>query len=103
MDRTHDRVRHDKIDAAGGITLRVAGLLRHIGVGRRYARTDVILLVQDIHVHIVNTATGELLLDLTVEPATTTDPPADPQDPPKGIARTCSSQVRAIPMSRDIT
>ena len=30
---THDRVRRDKIDKAGSVTLRVAGRLRHIGVG----------------------------------------------------------------------
>ena len=65
---THDRVRHDKIDKAGSVTLRVAGRLRHLGVGRTYARTDVILLVQDLHVTIVNAATGEILRDLIVDP-----------------------------------
>ena len=55
---THDRVRHDKIDKAG--TLRVAGHLRHSGIGRTYARTDVILLVQDPHVTIIDVATGQL-------------------------------------------
>ena len=65
---THDRVRRDKIDKAGSVTLRVAGQLRHIGVGRTYARTDVILLVQDLHVTIVNAATGEILRDLIIDP-----------------------------------
>ena len=65
---THDRIRHDKIDKAGSVTLRVAGRLRHIGVGRTYARTDVILLIQDLHVTVVNAATGEILRDLTVDP-----------------------------------
>jgi len=65
---THDRVRHDKIDKAGSVTLRVTGRLRHIGVGRTYARTDVILLIQDLHVTIVNAATGEILRDLIVDP-----------------------------------
>jgi transposase InsO family protein len=75
---THDRVRHDKIDKAGSVTLRVAGQLRHIGVGRTYARTDVILLVQDLHVTVINAATGEILRDLrSSTPAATTNPPAD--------------------------
>jgi hypothetical protein len=65
---THDRVRHDKVDKAGSVTLRVAGQLRHIGVGRTYARTDVILLIQDLHVTIVNAATGEILRDLIIDP-----------------------------------
>jgi transposase InsO family protein len=65
---THNRVRHDKIDKAGSVTLRVAGRLRHIGVGRTYAATDVILLVQDLHVTVVNAATGEILRDLILDP-----------------------------------
>ena len=47
---THDRVRHDKIDDSGVVTLRVAGRLHHIGIGRTHARTHVILLIQDLHV-----------------------------------------------------
>jgi transposase InsO family protein len=83
-DRTadsHDRVRHDKIDKAGSVTLRVAGRLRHIGVGRTYARTDVILLVHDLHVTIVNAATGEILRDLTIDPRLDYQPTGRPPGP----------------------
>ena len=65
---THDRVHHGTIDNSGSVTLRVAGRPRHIGVGRTYARTDVILLVQDLHVTVVNAATGEILRDLIIDP-----------------------------------
>ena len=65
---THDRVRHDKINKAGTVTLRVAGRLRHIGIGRTYAGTYVILLVQDLNVSVVHAATGELLRELTIDP-----------------------------------
>ena len=64
---THDRIRHDRVDKSGTVTLRVAGRLRHIGVGRPHARTHVILLVQDLNVRIINAATGELLRDLTID------------------------------------
>jgi transposase InsO family protein len=67
-DDTHDRVRRDKIDDGGAVTLRVNGRLHHIGVGRTHARTPVILLVQDLHVRVVNAATGELLRELTIDP-----------------------------------
>jgi transposase InsO family protein len=80
---THDRVRHDKIDKAGSVTLRVAGQLRHIGVGRTYARTDVILLIQDLHVRIINAATGELLRELTIDPRRDYQPTGRPPGPPK--------------------
>ena len=66
---THDRVRTDKIDKSGTVTLRVAGRLRHIGVGRTHAGTHVILLVHDLDVRIVNAATGELLRELAIDPA----------------------------------
>ena len=68
INDTHDRTRRDKIDKAGSVTLRVAGRRRHIGVGRTYARTGVILLVQDLHVTVINAATGEILRDLIIDP-----------------------------------
>ena len=66
---THDRVRHDRVDKSGTVTLRVAGQLRHIGIGRTHAGTHVILLVQDLDVRVVNAITGELLRELTIDPS----------------------------------
>ena len=80
---THDRVRRDKIDKAGSVTLRVAGQLRHIGVGRTYARTDVILLVQDLHVTVIDAATGEILRDLIIDPRKDYQPTGRPPGPQK--------------------
>ena len=65
---THDRVRHDRVDKSGTVTLRVHGQLRHIGIGRTHSRTHVIVLAQDLHVRIVNAITGELLRELTIDP-----------------------------------
>ena len=81
---THDRVRRDKINKAGTVTLRVAGRLRHIGVGRTYAGTYVILLVQDLNVRIVNATTGELLRDLTIDPRSDYQPTGRPPGPTPG-------------------
>ena len=75
---THDRVRTDKIDKSGTVTLRVAGKLRHIGIGRPHAGTHVLLLVHDHHVRIVHAATGELLRELEID--TTRD--YQPRHPP---------------------
>jgi transposase InsO family protein len=80
---THDRLRHDRIDKSGTVTLRVAGQLRHIGVGRTHARTDVILLVQDLHVTVVNAATGEILRDLIIDPRRDYQPTGRPPGPTK--------------------
>jgi hypothetical protein len=62
------RIRHDRIDESGGLTLRHAGRLHHIGIGRTHARTHIILLIDDLHVRVINAATGELLRELTIDP-----------------------------------
>jgi hypothetical protein len=66
-DDSHHRVRHDRIDKSGTVSLRVAGHLRHIGVGRTHAGTHVTLLIQELDVTIVNAATGEVLRELMID------------------------------------
>jgi transposase InsO family protein len=65
---THDRVRTDRIDNTGLVTLRHQGQLYHIGIGRAHARTRVLLLVQDRHIRVINADTGELIRELTLNP-----------------------------------
>ncbi|HEX6231563.1 MAG TPA: IS481 family transposase [Jiangellaceae bacterium] len=65
---THDRVRRDRVDKAGKITLRYGGRLYSIGIGRTHARTHVIVLAQDRDIRIINAATGELLRELVLDP-----------------------------------
>jgi transposase InsO family protein len=76
---THDRTRHDVVSSAGNVTLRIAGQLRHIGIGRTYARTRVLLLVQDLHVRVVHAATGELLRELIIDPHKDYQPKSTPK------------------------
>ena len=75
---THDRVRDDKIDNAGTVTLRHNGRLHHIGVGRTHAGTHVLLLVHDLDISIINAATGEILRELTLDPTRDYQPTAPP-------------------------
>jgi hypothetical protein len=65
---THDRVRRDRVDSSGSITLRVNSKMHHIGIGRTHARTHVIILIQDHDVHVINATTGEVLRELTIDP-----------------------------------
>jgi transposase InsO family protein len=65
---SHDRVRADTVDRDGKLTLRVNGRLHHIGIGRTLARTPVLMLIQDLHVRIIDAATGELLRELDIDP-----------------------------------
>jgi transposase InsO family protein len=66
---THNRVRVDRVSKTGNVTLRVHGKLRHIGIGRTHKGTHVLMLVQDLDVRVVNAITGELLRELTIDPA----------------------------------
>jgi len=84
---THDRVRTDIIGTTGTVTLRHAGRLYHIGVGRTHAGTHILLLVQDLHVRIINAATGELLRDLILDPARNYQPTGRPSGPTPGTPR----------------
>jgi transposase InsO family protein len=77
---THDRVRRDRIDASGKITLRYAGRLRSIGIGRTHARTRVLVLAHDRHVTVLDAATGEVLRDLTLDPTRDYQPTGKPRD-----------------------
>jgi hypothetical protein len=74
---SHDRVRTDRIDTSGVVTLRVAGKLRHIGNGRTHARTHVKLLIHDLDVTIINATTGENLRELTIDLTRDYQPPAN--------------------------
>jgi transposase InsO family protein len=78
---THDRVRHDRIDKAGSVTIRHNGRLHHIGIGRPNEGTCVILLVQDLHIRVVNAITGELMRDLILNPNTDYQPTGAPKGP----------------------
>src|ERR1700682_2151531 len=61
------RVRRDKIDAFGRVTLRYLGRLRHIPVGNAHKNRKVRLLVAGPDVRII-TDDGQLLRALTIDP-----------------------------------
>ncbi len=63
----HYRVRHDKIDSNGKVTLLHNSRLHHIGLGRRHAGETILLLVHDLHVRIITTS-GTLLRDFQLDP-----------------------------------
>jgi transposase InsO family protein len=87
----HDRVRADRVDADGKLTLRYDGRLYHIGIGRTHARTHVLMLVHDLEIRVINAATGELLRELTLDPARDYQPTGRPPGPPPGTGRKTSN------------
>jgi len=84
----HHRVRTDRIDADGKLTLRHCGRLHHIGIGRDRARTRVLMLIQDLHVRVIDAATGELLRELALDPRRDYQPTGRPPGPKPKTPRT---------------
>jgi transposase InsO family protein len=64
----HYRVRHDKIDESGTVTLRHRSRLHHLGIGRAHKHKRVLVLVADRDVRVLTTE-GELLRQLTLDPS----------------------------------
>lgn len=65
---SHYRVRQDRVDTSGVITLRYDSRLHHIGLGRRYAAQRVLMLAHDRHIRVL-TEDGDILRDLTLDPS----------------------------------
>ena len=64
----HYRIRNDRVDKHGKITLRYAGVLRHLGVGHAHNGSRVVALVADRDVRVLSEA-GELLGHYVIDPA----------------------------------
>jgi transposase InsO family protein len=61
------RLRHDRIDRYGKITVRYQGRLHHIGLGRRHAGNTVAILTAGPDIRVL-TETGELIRALVLDP-----------------------------------
>jgi len=77
----HYRVRRDKADTSGVITIRYDSQLRHIGLGREHARKRVLALVADLYIRVVDAETGQLLRELTLNPNRDYQPLGRPPGP----------------------
>ncbi len=64
---TQFRVRHDKVDKTGAITLRYRSKLFHIGMGARHKGKTVTLLIADRDIRVVS-KDGELLRHFQLDP-----------------------------------
>jgi transposase InsO family protein len=65
---SHVRVRRDKVDITGVITIRHNSKLHHIGLGRRLVGTRVLALVDGLRIRVI-TEDGELLRELILDPS----------------------------------
>jgi transposase InsO family protein len=67
--QAHFRVRHDRVDSQGTVTLRHDSKLHHIGIGRAHKGRPIKLLVADRDIRVLDSKTGELIRRLTLDPS----------------------------------
>ena len=65
------RIRHDHVDKDGKVSLRRAGKMHHLGIGKTHQHTPVLILVDKASVSVTNEHTGELLSQHQIEPEKT--------------------------------
>ncbi|MCA1696284.1 MAG: IS481 family transposase [Actinobacteria bacterium] len=64
----HFRVRRDRVDTDGKLTLRHSSRLHHIGIGRAWAGTAILMLIRELNIRIITEDTGELVRELVLDP-----------------------------------
>ena len=72
----HFRVRRDRIDTDGKLTLRHNSRLHHIGIGRRWGGTKVLILARDLDIRVIAQNDAELIRELTLDPSRDYQPQA---------------------------
>ena len=96
----HYRVRHDKIDRWGAVSLRHNSRLHHLGLGTNLAGTPVTLLIDDLHIRVVHHHTGELIRELILDPTRDYQPRGLPPGPPKKTTENPHRRRRPRPHHR---
>jgi len=77
------RVRHDRVDRRGAVSIRYRSKLHHVGIGRDFSGRHVIVLVNGLDIRVL-TSGGELLRHLTLDPTKNYQGTGKPPGPPKG-------------------
>lgn len=76
IPKPHFRVRTDRVDMGGNVSLRHDSKLFHIGIGRAHKGTKIRLYIQDTDIRIV-TLDGKLIRQLTLDPTHIYQPRGD--------------------------
>ena len=78
---THYRVRYDRVDTYGKVSLRRAGKMHHIGIGRTHAHTPIVMIIEDLNIGVINHQTAELIRRLTLDPTRDYQPQQNKNNP----------------------
>jgi Integrase core domain len=66
--QAHYRLRYDRLDTKGRMTIRRAGRMHHLGIGTTHARKRVLALADDHQITVTELHTGEILSVHLIEP-----------------------------------
>jgi transposase InsO family protein len=61
------RIRYDRVDKSGKVTLRYAGKLRHLSIGHAHRGEHILMLIDDRDVRVLS-AEGEFIATLKIDP-----------------------------------
>ncbi len=64
----HYRLRYDRLDTKGKMSIRRAGRMHHLGIGAAHARKRVLALADDHHITTIELQTGEVLSTHLIQP-----------------------------------
>jgi len=64
----HYRLRYDRLDHNGRMTLRRAGRMHHLGIGAAHARKRVLAFADDTQITVADLTTGEVLSRHLIDP-----------------------------------
>ena len=64
----HYRLRYDRLDAKGHMSLRRGGRMHHLGIGYAHARKRVLALADEHQITVVELQTGEVLSTHQIDP-----------------------------------
>jgi transposase InsO family protein len=65
---THYRIRYDRLDTKGKMSIRRAGRMHHLGVGTAHARARVLALADEHQITVIELHTGEVLSTHLIDP-----------------------------------
>ncbi len=65
----HYRLRYDRVDTDGHVSLRHAAHMHHLGIGRRHTGKRVLILIDETTATVTHLDTGEILSTHTIDPA----------------------------------
>lgn len=62
------RLRYDRVDTDGHISIRRAGRMHHLGIGRRHTGKRVLAIADQTTITVIHLDTGEILSEHTIDP-----------------------------------